>query len=1010
MRLFRTVLLGLVCLALAAMLAGLLLQVPAIQTRLARHLLAREGVAGVELGRVAVSRGRVTLRHLQIARPGFHAHVPEVIAEVPVLRALRGRVEIARLEARGWSVDLVDAPVSSPGQSPGTGAPPAASFAGVLSSLRLPPALAVDRVDIAGEVRLPGASAAPVVWSLAVSGGGLGAGREAEFLVSADAAVSGALSSLRISGRIGARVDAGSSIDRVAAVLDAVAAGDAAPAGARLRLEGGAEIGEAGAENYRFVLANPERRLLGGRAELPPGGDRITGEIDLAMQDADLAPFTLGFALPEFVAQGSAEFVVDTRFERVAAKGRLELALPKPGMLRPELSAVGPLALDGSFAAAITEGFVQIDALRASLGDGRTTVLRVDVRQPMGLALESGELRVADPSQELCSIEFDGVPTGWLEAGLPGLGLVGGSLRGRLLAGAADGGFNVRSETPLTVSAVSVSRRARPLLREVEASVSFSADVTPAGWQAAVREARVFGSEGTLLAMSGRVGRARGTDSPLKVLATFSGSLPALLAQPAVARAGVMRAGDFAGEFTLSRGTRTESAWRLGVTDAVAGQGSSLPAVRLEGRLDLERDGRAAVRMPIELERSGRRTEVTVAAAARTAAGTRVIDASIAGVRLHLDDLGALAAPFLAPETGVAPPAPAAGVVPFWSGMAGTIDLRFGEVVLPRGIAVREVIGRFGVDEKMLTLESLRGQLGTGGTLEARGGVRYVAADANPYTLRAHLTGSGIDAAGLLRALSASVGAPVVDARVDLSGEWASSARDLRELAGGAWGDVRVASRGGVLRLVPDGYLEGFGTVRGEFARRAEQTGTLGSIAEAISSRLPAALGGGAPRNQQVAERLGQLESLLRLLAEIRFDQLTLELGSNARLDTVIRDVTVTAPELRLVGSGELRREPGQPAWRRPLALALDGRVRGRVAESLRRVNPGLLAESPDSLGYLPLSFPLAVSGSIEDRDAAALVSTLVEKVLALQLPAGDLERLRRGDVAPVVAVLGQPR
>lgn len=156
-----------------------------VQTWAARKAMAAQpGLRGT-LGAFSVGLERVELQSMRIEQNGAVLTLPSLMVDVPVIAAgFSQKITITKCIARGWTLDLSKAslppvaaypvPVASPGAgassfsllSSAMAADPAAAlpaavqlFEGVFAQLQLPVDLALDGVDLEGEILLPSASA-----------------------------------------------------------------------------------------------------------------------------------------------------------------------------------------------------------------------------------------------------------------------------------------------------------------------------------------------------------------------------------------------------------------------------------------------------------------------------------------------------------------------------------------------------------------------------------------------------------------------------------------------------------------------------------------------------------------------------------------------------------------------------------------------------------------------------------------------------------------------------------
>ena len=202
MKFLRPLLLALGTLTVLLLAVVLLAFTPAVQTWAVRRVLAQQPGIEAEVGRVAAGLNRVCLEDIRIRFAGSDWILPLVEIDFPVVSAvLGGRVEVTRVWAKGWTLDLVDAPpVASraPPRAPTHAgylaflsvaraqAPvPPPAFDGIFSLLALPVDLSVSGMDVEGEIRFARAAGqTPAVARVALTGGGLSAGATGRFVLS----------------------------------------------------------------------------------------------------------------------------------------------------------------------------------------------------------------------------------------------------------------------------------------------------------------------------------------------------------------------------------------------------------------------------------------------------------------------------------------------------------------------------------------------------------------------------------------------------------------------------------------------------------------------------------------------------------------------------------------------------------------------------------------------------------------------------------------------------------
>src|SRR6185369_2615485 len=112
-----------------------------------------------------------------------------------------------------------------------------------------------------------------------------------------------------------------------------------------------------------------------------------------------------------------------------------------------------------------------------------------------------------------------------------------------------------------------------------------------------------------------------------------------------------------------------------------------------------------------------------------------------------------------------------------------------------------------------------------------------------------------------------------------------------------------------------------------------------------------------------------------KMLAAIAYDQLNVSLTRDAGLNTVLKDFTLIAPEMRLTGGGQALLKTGTSLLDESLAMEFKLRARGHTGDLLKYL--GKLETQPDELGYAACTLPLKVAGTIGKPDTSELNNAL---------------------------------
>ncbi len=1007
MKLVRFLLLG------AAVLAGLLLLVVGIaatssfQTWAARKAIASRPDVAVTLDRVSVGLNRVQLQQVRAEYAGAVLTLPAAEVELPLIDAAwHDRVTVSRLVLKGWTFDLTQytppaetsaggassprqAASSTAGASAPANAAPAAStkpstpvasatspaasaaqaFQGIFDQLKLPLDLALDGIELDGEVIFPDAPGQPPGRAtISLRGGQLATNREGQFtftvLVSlprADAPVN----VLSIRGSFNAAMDSPRTFTRLVARIDAEARGPSLPQGVQLTLDAAAAR-VTGGENYTLNVQSVGKRLVDLQANYPAGASRLGGIWKLDVRDTDVAPFALGRPLPSFEAVGAGMFETDTTFTEIHAAGRLKSSADGLAIYVPELATVGALALFGEFDLTQRGGTTRIDKLVLNV-NRPDPVLAVQSLQAFEFNPGTGELKVADPAADLLAISLQGLPTRWVAPFLPDYALTGGLVRGEFTASAGGGGLVIRSKSPLQIPGLSLAQAGQPLVTNLDVAVTLRADYSPQGWQAELSELRVSSAGAHLLTLSAKAGQLAGQDQVIKAAGQWTASLPALLQQPVAKGSAVLARGQLTGDFAGSLGSQREVQARFKFTELAVPTGEALPEISAELRADVATDGKITFQLPLIFANQSkkRQSDLAVSGSLVSADSGFTTDARLVSQEVFVEDVLVLAA--LAGEsvpTSGTPPLP--GDKPFWNGISGQVVLALKKLHYNDQFEVSDVNGTLHIDAGALKLDGLRAALGEGGAAKVTGGLTFAARSSKPYALAADLAVSDFNPAPFFRAINPGQPA-TVEGKFTVTSKLTGQAATLAALADDAQGDFQLTSKGGVFRGLPV-----------SIANKVETTSRIAAGVAAVGSLFGS--GAGKDKVADIANKAQAVSELGKTLTAIPYDQLSVVLSRDATLAAVLKDFTLIAPEVRLSGAGTTTPKAGAALLDSALAMEFKLSARGHTADLLKYLDS--LEAKPDELGYTASTLPLRVSGTLGSPSTSELNQYLANLAL----------------------------
>jgi len=984
-----------------------------VQTWAARKAMAAQPELRGTLGSVSVGLDRVDLQALRIEQNGAIFTLPSLEVKVPVISAgLSKKIVISKWIARGWTLDLTKAILpplaarSFPAVSPSAGSPsfsilgraiaadptaalPAAVqiFEGIFSQLQLPVDLALEGLDLEGEVLLPSApGGGPASRArLSLVGGGLGSGREARFTLDLTVVFTGEkipVSQVAINAILTAAMDTPRTFARVAIEPTAIATGAQFPSGVKLSALIKAARTFSG-ETYSVTLFTPAQKLIAVNAELHASNRLMEGTWALDLRSSDLAPFTLGRALPSFTTSGEGKFSSDTAFAKIQASGRLAGTADQLAAIKPELSAVGAIKLTAEFDLAQRGGATRIERLQAEI-QGARPVASVRSLQAFEFNVRTGELNVADPARELLAFTLHGLPLVWVQPFLPDITITGGDLSGEFAATANNGGLALRPRAPLSVDGLNLAQNGRPLVRAIDVSLDLGIDYAPAGWQADVTAFTLRSSSLELFQLTAKAGQLAGRDQPLKATGRWSANLAALLVQPiAAASFGLIR-GTASGDFVASVAGNTEVELNLvlvGLATDPKIDVDGLPDITARVRADITADGKITLNAPLLFKRADRKSDLTLAGTLDSNSNGLRIAARVNSKELHLEDIQLIAAPFAAGATPVATSASASkssslrDEKPVWAGISGSIALALKKVIFAGKFELADVEGTLSVEAGALKFEGLRAGLGVESDLKLNGGISFQQRAAEPYILSARLDVTNFDPAPVLRALNPGQ-LPTIEGKFTIGTVLAGQGRTIPELGSRAHGDFTLSSKGGLFRALSADVAAKMEST----SKTASAVAFLGNVASAVSGRK---------EYGEAANKAEAVASLSKMISVIHYDQLNVVLTRDAALNLLLKDFNLIAPELRLTGNGRIEHLAQRDFAEQALAMQFQLSARGTTAQLLKALS-ALDTGQKDDLGYMQSSLPLRITGTLSKPDTGELQSTLM-KLAYEKSGAGDL-------------------
>jgi hypothetical protein len=485
---------------------------------------------------------------------------------------------------------------------------------------------------------------------------------------------------------------------------------------------------------------------------------------------------------------------------------------------------------------------------------------------------------------------------------------------------------------------------------------------TSAGLEASVAALRVVVAGADLVTV--KVDASQKPGAPMLAKGEIKAQLSKLADQPVLRGQTRLSAGEATITFDASVAEALKAVAQIRLAGLRAAGAGDLPEIVIDADVARDAAGVLIAKVPLAVRnaKAGRASDLLLNATVKPSGATTDLSAKLVSQVLFAEDLQAFAA--LAAEAKPAsPPKPAtpdtkpadpqakpAPDAPLWAGTTGQVELAFARIVYAPGVEVTDTQGRFTLSPDAATLEKLKLLLGTGGSLDVTGALKWLPATKS-YALGADVKGREVKVGPLLKAL-APAEASKLEGTYDLTASITGQGSDPAAAASGAAAEVKFTGRNGTLRVL------NFETSR--FAKLASPE------AQTVTGLLGAALGA----NSKVGEYAGYAAAAIgitRQLSDLPYDEIAIEAKRAADGSVEIGTVSLLSSQLRLAGSGGLRIVPGRSLWELPLKLELQLGAKGQIAQQLQKLNllaPPAANAAADA--FITMKEPLVLDGSIK--------------------------------------------
>ena len=731
-----------------------------------------------------------------------------------------------------------------------------------------------------------------------------------------------------------------------------------------------------------------------GRVLLPASDISVRAEVEHSKEETriGLEGLTLETTADDRLNARGEVIIKSGAMPATTVQASFEAVLPA---LLAAYAPIGPVEARGAVAWSQSGGTIQVDRLDAHVltPDGRP-LIELSSAEAFHFNITQWNIApLSGRSDEVLKVKFGRIPLTVLRPYLGALKLEGDLLPGELGVRLQAGSLHAAATGPLRVEKLAAGRAGGAWVRDLAVEIEPVVDCSTQGVTVRIAALRVRNTAGASL-LSAQAEAAIGPDftqPKVRGTASFDLSVPALAAQPFMAGYTPPAHGRMSGEAKFSLDHDWLGEGRLTLNGLVSpATREPLPVANLSFRAGVSEKGDVAVQVPLLIDRSGERSDLTLAASLHPVAQGQTLDAKISSQHFVIDDVLALVRAFAAPVAAVGedkpagPPArnpdgsiqtepqpPSAAVSApaeteaAWAGLTGQVAIDLKSLVYGRNAEVTGLTGRMKIEPQRLAVEKITGKLDADGQLSLNAEARFAAGAPQPYTSKFDLNIKDVEVGPLFK-VAAPDKPPTVEGRFNVRSQAEGAGRTLVDLAEHTRGDFVLQSRKGVFRGL-------------------QRAAAVSRTANIVS---------GAARLLGLEEKMGGLVSsidltaeLAGMLAELPFDQLNVRLSRDQSLNVKLSDFTLVSPTIRLQGDGQITHEPGRNLFDQALQVRVNMGVMGAVETKVSRAKLPVLSGERDELGYMKLREPFVIGGTLAKPDASQLYLMLGRSLAERLLP-----------------------
>ncbi len=1011
----RRIFLGFALLVTTCALLVATAALPAVQTWLVARALAQRPELGLTIKSVSISLQGVTLSQVHWHYRGNVLTIPTIEAKFPLTTALRDRrVHVQSLVAKGWILERgqpAAAPPPTPRETSAATAltqpraqPKSASLApaGPAPLIRpqladlfpdwtLPFEMVLDGIQLAGAwVITPPASDPPIRGQLALTGGGLAPGKAVSLNLTATSTLAWGEqppAAVTLQGGLHltppiAQVPGEITFNGTLSAVDGQLPDD-------LQVAFAAKTGDGQrGESYALSLQRDARHLATLRAVLGEDKRPLTGTWDLNLDATDCPHWLRAISPPFISASGKGTFNLDTHSPHFKAAGRLNAAVTSLGVLMPRLTTIGPATLESTFDLTYQAEEIRFESLTLA-ATANTPLVSARAQQPFTFAPGPNTLTLTEPTAPWLEGTVHRLPITCLNGLVPGLTFSGGDAHGDYLVNTINEKFTLRSPTPFIATGVNLHRDGQPIAEKLDLTMAIIAESTPRSWRVQGAPLTVRSAGRPLATIAATVTPLAGSGGRMDISGEGRVELAALATQPAFTLLRYLDVDSATGKFSAKVGAAQE------VTGQVTVRGRDpTHTLMVNGRAYFDGAGGGSWQTPVTITMGSSTSEISADATWRREKTGPRVQVNLHSVSLDWEHGGRLASPWAAAAgihwpailtAGLEGPRTAVGPrdhEPFWGKWTGRVQWNCYRLRMETS-DLHQARGVFIIEPNALRLEDGQAAFSptrpppppeTGRTrrpvkaeapssqITLNGAIAYDAAAENPYRLEASAAVDVIDAARWFTTAQAEKG-PVIEGRFSMAGTIVSSGNNLEDLAAHRQEKFRLASRGGIVRLLKTNVAAAMPDIATPVA---DALATVGSAVGWLLGLEKGTLDSG---KSNLSKEAAAVLNFTYIIPEIRYDELTLTANRGADRKIHCSEIALSGAKERLTGTGLIGFTPGRLLREEPLSLDLRFGARGTLATLL--TTTGLLSSEVDEKGYLMMAPRFHFGGTLEQVDPA---------------------------------------